>query len=218
MTQANLPLAKLLARAALESGRWTTRALAHACLAHACLAFGLAAGVASVQAQSHPLMPLCGACHGADGNSSMPGTPSLAGQPKLFIENQLVVIREGLREIPAMKGMLDKVKDEDFTALAKIYSELPAKPSTSALDEAKAKRGADLAKQGLCGNCHLPDYSGREQMPRLAAQREDFLFANMKQFRDGTTTGRDTMMASVLRGLSDAQLGDLAHFFSTRGR
>jgi cytochrome c553 len=182
------------------------------------LLLGVAVSAAGAQAQSHPLMPLCGACHGADGNSTMPGTPSLAGQPKLFLENQLVVIREGLREIPAMKGLLDKVKDEDFTALAKIYSELPAKSSTSVVDDAKTKRGADLAKQGLCGNCHLPDFSGREQMPRLAAQREDFLLANMKQFRDGTTTGRDTLMAAILRGLNDAQLSDLAHYFSTRGR
>lgn len=212
MMQANLLSAKMLVRSVLHA-----RADASArALGKLLLGFGLVAGLANVQAQSHPLMPLCGACHGADGNSTMPGTPSLAGQPKLFIENQLVLIREGLREIPSMKGLLDKVKDEDFSALAKIYAELPAAPSTAKVDDAKAKRGADMAKQGLCGNCHLPDFSGREQMPRLAAQREDFLLANMKQFRDGTTTGRDTMMASVLRGMSDAQLSDMAHFFATR--
>jgi cytochrome c553 len=168
------------------------------------------------QVLSHPLQPLCGACHGADGNSVIAGTPSLAGQPRVFIENQLVLIREGLRDVPAMAGLLDKVKDEDLSALARIYSALPAKSATAFVDDTKAKRGADLSKQGLCGNCHLPSYVGQEQMPRLAAQREDFLYSNMKQFRDGKATGRDTIMMSILRGMSDGQLGDLAHYFSTR--
>jgi cytochrome c553 len=50
----------------------------------------------------------------------MPLVPSLAGQPK-FIENQLVLIREGLRDIPA-KGMLDGLKDAELLVLAKYFS------------------------------------------------------------------------------------------------
>ncbi len=143
--------------------------------------------------------------------------PSLAGQPKVFLENQLVMIREGMREVPQMKGLLDQVKDEDFTALAKLYSAMPSKASTTNLDAEKIKRGAALSKQGLCGSCHLQDYAGQQQMPRLAQQREDFLLANMQQFRDGKAVGRDTMMNGALRGLSDAQLSDLAHYFATSG-
>jgi cytochrome c553 len=180
------------------------------------IALALSAGAVRAQTQptSHPLMPMCGACHGADGNSSMAGVPSLAGQPKVFIENQLVMIREGMREVPQMKGILDQVKDEDFTALAKIYAALPAKPSSVKLDAEKIKRGATLSKQGLCGSCHLQDYAGQQQIPRLAQQREDFLLASMQQFRDGKTVGRDTMMTGVLRGFTDQQLGDLAHYFT----
>jgi cytochrome c553 len=180
------------------------------------IALALSAGAVHAQTQptSHPLMPMCGACHGADGNSTMAGVPSLAGQPKVFIENQLVMIREGMREVPQMKGILDQVKDEDFTALAKIYAALPAKPSSVKLDAEKIKRGATLSKQGLCGSCHLQDYAGQQQIPRLAQQREDFLLASMQQFRDGKTVGRDTMMTGVLRGFTDQQLGDLAHYFT----
>jgi cytochrome c553 len=143
--------------------------------------------------------------------------PSLAGQPKVFLENQLVMIREGLREVPQMKGMLDSVKDEDFVALAKAYSAMPSKSSGAKPDAEKVKRGATLSKQGLCGSCHLQDYVGQQQMPRLALQREDFLLANMQQFRDGKATGRDTMMTGILRGFSDAQLSDLAHYFANAG-
>ena len=41
---------------------------------------------------------LCAACHGADGNSVNPQVPSIAGQPRLFIENQLILFREELRK------------------------------------------------------------------------------------------------------------------------
>jgi cytochrome c553 len=186
---------------------------------YAVIALALSAGAVHAQTQptSHPLMPLCGACHGADGNSSMVGVPSLAAQPKVFIENQLVMIREGMREVPQMKGLLDAVKDEDFTALAKLYSALPSKPQATKPDAEKMKRGAALSKQGLCGSCHLQDYAGQQQMPRLAQQREDFLLANMQQFRDGKATGRDTMMTGILRGFTDAQLSDLAHYFAMTG-
>jgi cytochrome c553 len=180
----------------------------------------LMSGAAQAQTPAPALLQLCAACHGANGNAVVPGMPSLAGQPKTFLENQLVIIREGLRVIPAMQGMLDKVTDEDFVVLAKYFSEQPVKPQEGVthekLDAAKVARATQLSKQGLCGTCHLPNYSGRDQMPRLAGQREDFLLANMKQFRDGTTSGRDTMMMGVLRGMTDAQIADMAHYFATR--
>ena len=171
----------------------------------------LALGVSvagSVAAQSPPAqtLQLCAACHGVDGNSKLPGSPSLAGQPKIFIENQLVMIREGLREVAQMKGLLTNIKDEEFTLLAKYFSEQKIAPDTGAVDAAKRMRGAALSQRGNCGSCHLPDYSGREQMPRLAGQREDFLLASMKEFRDGKATGRDTIMAATLRGLSELVL------------
>lgn len=166
-------------------------------------------------ATSHPLVPLCGACHGSDGNSRIAGTPSLAGQPKVFVENQLVLIREGLRDVPSMKGVLNDVKDEDLSALAAQFAAMPPRPSTEKIDAPRAARGADIAKRALCSSCHLPDYAGREQMPRLASQREDFLFDSMKAFRDGPPAGRDTLMTAALRGMSDDNLKDLAHYFAT---
>ncbi len=178
------------------------------------------AGSGNVAAQTppaqtlQPLLQLCAVCHGVDGNSKLPGSPSLAGQPKVFIENQLVMIREGLREVAQMKGLLINIKDEEFTLLATYFSEQKIQPEAGAVDAAKRMRGAALSQRGMCGSCHLPDYSGREQMPRLAGQREDFLLASMKEFRDGRATGRDTIMAATLRGLSNADLIDMAHYFA----
>ena len=182
-----------------------------------CLWFIFAVTTAAAQSPSAQTLQLCAACHGDKGNSQMPLSPSLAGQPRVFIENQLVMIREGLREVAQMKGLLADMKDEEFTALAKYFSQQKIQAQTTVRDTEKVARGAMLSKSGNCGSCHLPNYSGRDQMPRLAGQREDFLLSSMKEFRDGRATGRDTIMAATLRGMSDADLSDLAHYLATAG-
>ncbi len=114
-----------------------------------------------------------------------------------------------------MKGVLAGTKDEDLTALARRYAALPVKPTGDKTDAARAARGADIAQRAVCASCHLPNFAGCEQMPRLAGQREDFLFNSMKEFRDGPAAGRDTLMTAALRGMTDDNLKDLAHYFAT---
>lgn len=158
---------------------------------------------------------LCAACHGPLGNSEIVNTPSLAGQPKLFIENQLVLIREGMRDVPAMKGMLAGVSDGEIVELANYFSaQKPAVSSKGAPDAATYQRGQALAARGLCGSCHLPDYSGRQQIPRLAGQHEAFLLQSLRQFRDHPGPGRDTIMSASVYGLKDNELADLAHYLA----
>ena len=159
-------------------------------------------------------LAVCAACHGPDGNSTMDGVPSLAGQPKVFLENNLIMIREGIRNIPAMKGQLDGLSDPQIIALAKFYSAQTLKPAPVQRNDALYEKGQVISKQALCGTCHLPDYVGREQMPRLAGQREDYLLHAMRQFRNNQATGRDTIMAASLYGISDDDLKAIAHYLS----
>ena len=44
----------------------------------------------------------CARCHGADGNATLPGTPSLAGQPAWFTHWALIKFRDGRRKDPLM--------------------------------------------------------------------------------------------------------------------
>jgi cytochrome c553 len=175
----------------------------------------LAHGAAPAQQPPAATLATCTACHGPGGNSQLPLTPSIAGQPRVFIENQLVVIREGLREVPAMKDVLSGMSDETIIALAKHFAAQPPTPKAVARDATKALQGAEIASALLCGTCHLGDYTGQNQVPRLAGQDEAFLVHSMKQFRDNPGPGRDTIMAATLRGLSDTDLANLAHYFST---
>jgi len=174
----------------------------------------LGAGTA-VHAQPRPeRLAACAACHGPGGQSALPGTPSLAAQPKLFIENQLVIIREGLRDVPAMKPLLAGMADEEIVVLATYYAAQPAKALTPPPQADKARAGAAIAQRLSCGSCHLPTYAGQQQVPRLAGQDEAYLLQAMKQLRDHPGPGRDTIMAATLRGLSDADLDSLAHYLA----
>lgn len=171
--------------------------------------------LAPTLAQQPQQLNLCIACHGPQGNSQNPQFPSLAGQPKVFIENQLVLIREGLRDIPQMKGLFDGMKDADLAVLANYFSaQTPIRAAADPVNPETYQRGKDIARNMLCGTCHLPDYSGRQQIPRLAGQHEAFLLYAMKQFRDHAGPGRDTIMSASLYGLKDSELADLAHFLS----
>jgi cytochrome c553 len=169
---------------------------------------------ASAQQPDAGKLALCAACHGPLGNSQIAATPSLAGQPKLFIENQLVLIREGLRDVPQMKGLLDGVKDAEIVALAEYFAAQKPARAPGALEQPRYERGQVLAQKMFCGSCHLPDYAGRQQVPRLAGQHEEFLLQSMKQLRDRPGLGRDTIMAASLYGLKDGELADLAHFLA----
>jgi cytochrome c553 len=159
----------------------------------------------------------CLACHGPDGNSVNPAIPSIAGQPKIFIENQLVLMREGLRPAPQMQPIVKGMKDAEITRLAEHFSRLPPKSMESApSDAALMKQGEARAKASRCGVCHLADFSGQNQVPRLASQREQYLATEMLAYRDGKRQGGDTVMAEALRGVSDADIKALAHFLARR--
>lgn len=199
----------------MGKSKLTTPSFIRASRALAAAALLFFAGTGQAQQPAADRLALCAACHGAQGVSATPTIPSLAGQPKLFLENQLVLIREGLRDIAPMKGLLDGLKDTELSALATYFAGLgaPAAATTGA-DPARVQRGRELAHAALCGTCHLGDYRGREQIPRLAGQQEVFLLETMKQLRDRPSPGRDPIMSASLYGLNDAQLADLAHFFA----
>ncbi len=180
----------------------------------ALLAAGLLAAAAAWAQPSAERLAACAACHGANGNSPSPAIPSIAGQPRVFIENQLVIMREGLREVPVMAPVLKGLGDEEISALARHFSALPIVPATMPVQPDKQRAGAEISRKSLCGTCHLAHYSGQNQVPRLAGQHEDYLLLAMKAFRDHPGPGRDTIMAATLRGMNDTELGQLAHYFS----
>ena len=160
----------------------------------------------------------CADCHSPDSPRLSADYPLLAGQPKTFLENQMIMIREGLREIPIKKGIFDNVSDQEIISIAQHFSIQKIGASRTPKDIALYTRGEKIAKELLCGTCHLPNYAGRDQMPRLAGQHESYLLNTMRKFRKNQAVGRDTIMAASLYGVHEDDLRAMAHYFSQLDR
>jgi len=183
------------------------------------LALACVAGASGAQSKGDPergeaKARACAACHGDAGRAPLPGTPWLAAQLEEVTVLQLFLIREGLREIPQMAGLLKDVTDPDFFDLAAHYVRQPPARNDTKPDPALRARGAALSREMGCGSCHMKDYSGQKQVPRLANQREDYLRATMKDYRDNRRTGPDTSMNGLLHQVPDADIEALAHYLA----
>jgi cytochrome c553 len=188
-----------------------SRTLPFAIGAFVCLA--AATGVAAQTLEER--LQACAACHGEMGNSKMESVPSLAGQPALFLTNQLILMREKLRPVEAMEPFVKGLKDDEIVALAEHYARLAPEPGGEAVDRTVVARGAELARQLRCGSCHLPGYEGQQQMPRLVPQRVDYLVKSLTEYREGKRYGIDTSMNGVMYRVSDRDIRALAHYLGS---
>jgi cytochrome c553 len=68
---------------------------------------------------------MCVTCHGAYGLSTMPNAPHLAGQPAIYIEEQLKQYRSGKRANEVMAVMAKPLTDKEIENLAAWYASIP---------------------------------------------------------------------------------------------
>jgi len=57
---------------------------------------------------------------------------------------------------------------------------------------------------------------GREQMPRIIHQREEFLARTLGEYRSGQRVGADPPMNGAVVGLTNADIAALAHYLAHR--
>jgi cytochrome c553 len=76
------------------------------------------------------------------------------------------------------------------------------------------QRGQALVRQNLCNTCHNPDFSGKDNVPRIANQREDYLAKTLGEYKDNSRHGYDGSMADVMGSVSKEQIADLAYFLA----
>jgi cytochrome c553 len=161
---------------------------------------------------------VCFGCHGKSGTSQTSLTPSLGSQPSFFVVAQLFLFRDGRRgKAPTpMDALAKNLSDADLQSLAAAFEKLPPpKPPAGAPDAARFERGKALLQKSNCGVCHNPDFSGRQQMARLANQREDYLLKAMRDYKSGQRIGYGSAtMPEELSPFSDVDLGDIAHYLA----
>ena len=84
-----------------------------------------------------------------------------------------------------------------------------------ALPAVAADAEAGRAKAQVCAACHGADgNSDNPQWPSLAAQPAQFIATSLFMFREGNR--KDALMSPLAKGLSNAEMQDLAAYFSAQ--
>jgi cytochrome c553 len=182
----------------------------------AVLALGCFAALpASAQQAVKERLPTCLACHGENGQSQTEGVPSLGAQQAFYVTVQLLMFREKMRVADPMNDMAKGLSDDDLQNFADIISKLPApQPVSGPVDEARMQRAQALVQQNRCNFCHTETLAGQQNVPRIAAQREDYLVKALRGYKDNSRHGYDAAMADVIAPITDQQILDLAYYIA----
>jgi cytochrome c553 len=180
----------------------------------AALALALMTASAGAETLAERAAP-CLACHGEKGQSETENIPSLGGQQAPYALIQLFMFREKLRVFEPMNEMAKALTDDDLRAFSDFIAAMPKPtPPADAGEPARMQRGQALAQQYLCNNCHNPDFSGKENVPRIANQREDYLAKTLGEYKDNSRHGYDGSMADVMGAVPKEQIADLAYYIA----
>ena len=160
----------------------------------------------------------CGTCHRRDasGRANI-NTPRLSAQHATVIVKQVLDIRSGLRNNPAMKPV---VADPALSlqAIADIAAYLQGLPVAGDIAKGPGDavaRGKELFDRD-CAACHGAAGEGRAQafIPMLASQHYTYLLRELTLIRDGGRGNSNPVMASLLKSHPPADLQALADYLS----
>ena len=164
---------------------------------------------------------MCGACHGADGNSAAPNFPKLAGQGERYLLKQLNDIKSGDRSVVEMTGLLNNLSDQDLADISAYYAS--QKMSVGAADPKLVARGEALFRGGklnegmpACTGCHSPDGAGLDAagFPQLGGQHAGYVAKQLTDFREGNRTndGDSMIMRGIAAKLSNKDIEAVSSF------
>jgi cytochrome c553 len=159
---------------------------------------------------------LCVGCHGEGGNSQTENIPSLAAQPDLFMQWQLVFFRAGTRKNEQMQPIVEQLNNDDIRNLGAYFASLPPPKNPKPDDNpGLSAKGAQAAAGRRCASCHTDSYAGTKAVSRIAGQREDYLLKALHDYKSGVRSGGGmAAMAEVAYPLSEEEIEALAHYLA----
>ena len=143
--------------------------------------------------------------------------PSIAGQPTLYTHWQLIKFRDGRRKNDQMTAFVTKLTDEDMADLAAFYAAQTLTPRGAKVDQSKVEDGKKAAVFYHCSSCHRPDFSGNQQVPRLAGQDLDYLRKLIRGFKEKTASDLDGTMTMAAQPIREDDIEILAHYLASLG-
>ena len=165
---------------------------------------------------------VCAACHNADGNSTNPIWPTLAGQNAKYIKKQLMDFKSGKREDATMLGMVAALSEEDMDNLAAFYESQKRTPIAFNAD--LIERGQDIYRGGItdaavaaCMGCHSPSGEGIAPAgwPSLKGQHAEYTIAQLQSFQTGARANDEgEVMRRVAARLSMKEMESVAAYLA----
>jgi len=182
----------------------------------ALLALAPVAFAVDVPAEMREKLDTCAACHGENGVSPNGEVPSLAAQPDIFTQWQLVYMRDGTRKVEAMEEVVKSMTDSDIRFYGSYYAALPAPvPEHAKPNEAESAEVLNLMRPRRCASCHDDTMAGKGEVPRLAGQRQDYLAKALRDYRQNVRRGRgNAIMVELVSTISDNDIKLLAEYLS----
>jgi len=127
----------------------------------------------------------CAGCHGTNGNSQGPATPTIAGISKDYFVDAIKAYKSGDRPSTIMGRIAKGYTDEEVDAMAKFFAEQKFKAGMQMSDKGKAKKGAKLHVK-YCEKCHEDGgASSEDDAGILAGQWGPYLHYTMEDFMSG---------------------------------
>ena len=179
---------------------------------------------------------VCGACHGADGNSVIAANPKLAGQHADYLFKQMHDFKAAEGATPKrvnaiMNGMIAAYDEAQMRDIAAYFATQTQKPEAAknrdTITQGQRLYRAGNAEKGLpaCTGCHGPTGAGiPAQFPRLAGQYAEYIETQLKNFRAGAESAApadnerandpNKMMRMVAIKMTDAEIKAVADYIA----
>ena len=153
----------------------------------------------------------CAKCHGEDGNSNIPGTPTLAGQQPQYLAAAIQEFHQGNRAQGTMRSMLRDSDRLELENLALYFAaQIPVRRSVQPRGDAAARALSSVK----CGGCHgSRGVSHDSATPSLAGQDWAYLVKTIRSYR---TSRRNWGMQRYVAGLDDQDIDDIAAFYAAQ--
>ncbi len=153
----------------------------------------------------------CAKCHGEDGNSKIPGTPTLAGQQPHYLVAAIQEYHQGNRAKGTARSML---RDSDRLELENLALYFAAQTPVQRSAPSRSGSADGEALSAKCGGCHgSHGVSTDAATPSLAGQEFEYLVKAIRSYR---TSRRNWGMQRYVAGLGDKDIDNIAAFYAAQ--
>ncbi|WP_455199328.1 c-type cytochrome [Kaarinaea lacus] len=160
----------------------------------------------------------CAGCHGVNGSSIGPATPTIAGMSRDFFIETMEAYQSGERPSTIMSRIAKGYTKKEVELLADYFSKQSFVRKAQKFDDKKAVFGKKLHKK-YCEKCHEDEgRSAEDDAGILAGQWEPFLRFTMKDFTSGKRPMEKKMkkrMTKLDEAHGEAGVDALIHYYAS---